>query len=167
MPPRLTMNSWKWFLLSFLGGGIVFWIPALVIPALDRNEQGDAVIVACPIILTLFYFGVLRFRKAERSGPSTAIFAICGMWMLALSMTTLAQWIRSQEGIGFEWWEVGYILLYSFMPLRIVELMMLGGDIVPLTLGTVALINFHVIFERDRWIVPPSLSKALRRSKAN
>lgn len=33
------MSSWKWFLLSLFGGGIAFWIPDVVIPALDRNEQ--------------------------------------------------------------------------------------------------------------------------------
>jgi hypothetical protein len=105
------MSSWKWFLLGFFGGGITFWIPDVVIAAFDHNEQGYAMTVACPATLIFFYVVMLRLRKAERSGPSTAIFAIPGMWVLALSFTTLAQWIRSDAGIGFEWREVGYLLL--------------------------------------------------------
>jgi hypothetical protein len=72
------MSSWKWFWLSLLGGGVAFWMPDVVIPALDPNEQGVAVTVLCPIVLILFYAAVLRLRRAERSGPSTAIFAIIG-----------------------------------------------------------------------------------------
>ena|SRR5690349_6479349 len=100
MPSRLAMSSWKWFLLSFFGGGIIFWIPDLVIPALDRTEQGGAVTFACPALLVVFYMILRRLRKPERLNPSVAIFAICGMWVFALSFTLLAQWIRSEEGLG-------------------------------------------------------------------
>jgi hypothetical protein len=79
------MSSSKWLLLSFFGGGIAFWISDLIIPAEDRNEQGYAVTVACPIVLILFYVAALRLRKRGRSGPATAIFAIFGTWILALS----------------------------------------------------------------------------------
>ncbi len=159
------MSSWKWFLVSFFGGATAFWIPDLVIPALDRNEQGYAVTVACPALLIVFYVVVLRLRKAERSGPSTAIFAVCGMWVLALSFTTLSQWIRSEAGIGFEWRELGYLLVYSFMPIRILEVMTLGGNIFALILGTLAMVNCHVIFERSRWIIPPFLLSAFHHAK--
>jgi len=161
------MSSWKWFGVSFFGGATAFWIPDLVIPALDRNEKGYAVTVACPALLIVFYAVVLWLRKAERSGPSTAIFAICGMWVLALSFTTLSQWIRSEAGIGFDWRELGYLLLYSFTPIRVLELVTLGGQIFALILGTLVMVNCRVIFERSRWIVPPSLSTAFRRSRAN
>jgi uncharacterized membrane protein len=59
----------------------------VVIPALDRNEQRGLVTFACPALLILFYVAVLRLRLAQRSGPSTAIFAVCGIWVLALSFT--------------------------------------------------------------------------------
>ncbi len=130
-----------------------------------RNEQGYAVTVACPALLIVFYVVVLRLRKAERSGPSTAIFAVCGMWVLALSFTTLSQWIRSEAGIGFEWRELGYLLVYSFMPIRILEVMTLGGNIFALILGTLAMVNCHVIFERSRWIIPPFLLSAFHHAK--
>jgi hypothetical protein len=73
------MSSWKWLLLSFFGGAVAFWISDLIIPAWDGNEQRGAVTIACPIVLMLFYAVVLRLRKAEQSGPSTATFAIGGM----------------------------------------------------------------------------------------
>src|SRR5437588_6968755 len=101
------MSSWKWFLLSFFGGGIAFWIPDLVIPALDRNEQGYARTVVCPALLILFYVIVLRLRKAQRSGPSTAICALCGMWLFAVPFVFLAQEIRSQGGLGIDG-DIGY-----------------------------------------------------------
>jgi len=66
MPSCLAMSSWKWFLLSFFGGGIVFWIPDLVIPALDRTEQRGAVTFACPALLVLCYMILRRLRKPER-----------------------------------------------------------------------------------------------------
>src|SRR5580765_9091492 len=117
MPPHPDMSSWKCFWLSFLGGGVAFWIPDVIIPALDRNEQGLAVTVACPSLLILFYVTLLRIRRPQRFGPSTAIFALCGTWILAPSFTLAAQWVRSQEGLGeFTWGDFGYLLLSSFLP---------------------------------------------------
>ena len=158
-------SPWKWFWLSFLGGGIAFWIPDLIVPALNRNEQGGAVTVACPAVLVLFYAVVLRFRKTERSGPSTAIFAICGMWILALLFVMLAQEIRAPGGGGLSWGQLGYLVVSSFLPTRIFELVALEGSIFALLLGTVAMIICHFVFERTRWIVPPSVWAALRRLK--
>jgi hypothetical protein len=158
-------SPWKWFWLSFLGGGIAFWIPDLIVPALNRNEQGGAVTVACPAVLVLFYAAVLRFRKTERSGPSTAIFAICGMWILALLFVMLAQEIRAPGGGGLSWGQLGYLVVSSFLPTRIFELVALEGSIFALLLGTVVMIICHCIFERTRWIVPPSVWAVLRRPK--
>src|SRR6266571_7823084 len=124
------MSSWRWVLLSFFGGGIAFWIPDIQIPALDRKEQGYAVTAACPIVLILFYGAVLRLRKGERSGPSTAIFAVCGIWVLALWFTFLAQRVRGGEGPGFGWDDFGYLLVSSFLPLRIVFFVTLEGSII-------------------------------------
>jgi hypothetical protein len=139
--PRLAMPSWKWFLLSFFGGGIVFWIPDLVIPALDRTEGGGVVTFACPALLVLFYIILRRLRKPERLGPSVAILTICGMWVLALSFTLMAQWIRSEAGLGrFSWGDIGYLLVSSFMPNRIFEFVTLEGSIVALLIGTAAMI---------------------------
>ena len=155
------MSSWKWFLLSLFGGGIAFWIPDVVIPALDRNEQRGLVTVACPALLILFYVAVLGLRKAERSGPSTAIFAVCGMWLLALSFTLLAQEVRAHGG-GYTWGDFGYVLVSSFLPMRIVEFVTLEGSIIALWIGTVTMVICHLAFERTRWIVPPSLWAAFK-----
>ncbi len=159
------MSSWKWFLLSFFGGGIAFWIPDLIIPALDRTEQRGAVTIACPIVLILFYSLLLRIRKGDRTGPSTAIFAILGMWVLALSFTELAQDIRSESFSGFSWGDLGFLVVSSFLPTRVFELVILEGSIVALLLGTVAMIVCHLLFEMERWIIPPSLWAVLRHSK--
>ncbi len=160
------MSSWKWFLLSFFGGGIAFWIPDLIIPALDRTEQGGAVTIACPIVLILFYSLLLGIRKGDRTGPSTAIFAILGMWVLALSFTMLAQEIRSEQGLGeFTWGDLGFLVVSSFLPTRVFVLVTLEGSIVALLLGTVAMIVCHLLFEMERWIIPPSLWAVLRHSK--
>src|SRR5438874_11481522 len=91
-----------------------FRIPDLVIPALNRTEGGGAVTFACPALLVVFYMILRRLRRPERLGPSVAIFAIGGMWVLALSFTLLAQWIRSEEGLGrFTWGDIGYLLVSS------------------------------------------------------
>ena len=142
------MSSWRCFLLSFLGGGIAFWIPSTLIPALNLKEQGYAVTAMCPIVLILFYVAVLRLRKGERSGPSTAMFAMFGTWVLALSFFLLAQRVRGGEWPGFGW--------------EIVLLVMLGGSIIALWLETVAMVICHLAFERTRWIVPPGLWAALK-----
>jgi hypothetical protein len=155
------VTSWKWFWVSFLGGGIAFWISDATIPALDPNEQGVAVTVACPIVLTLFYAAMLRLRRAERSGPSTAIFAMCGMWILALPFTLLAQEVRARGG-GYTWGDFGYVLVSSFLPMRIVEFVTLEGSIIALWIGTITMVICHLAFERTRWIVPPSLWGALK-----
>jgi hypothetical protein len=141
MPSRLPLPSWRWFFLSFFGGGIVFWIPHLVIPALDRTEGGGAVTFACPALLVLFYLILRRLKKPERLGPSIAIFALCGIWVFALSFTLMAQWIRSEQGLGpFSWGDIGYLVVSSFMPNRIFELVSLEGSIFALLIGTAAMI---------------------------
>ena len=155
------MSSWKWFLLSFFGCGIAFWVPDVIIPALDPKEQGYAVTAACPISLILFYVVVLGLRKNDRQGPSSAISAVCGIWVLALSFTLLAQRVRAGKGPEFGWGELGYVLVSSFLPSRIVLFTSLEGSIVALLLGTLAMVICHVAFERHRWIVPPRLLKAL------
>ncbi|MGA7186992.1 MAG: hypothetical protein WBY66_00700, partial [Candidatus Acidiferrales bacterium] len=139
-------------------------IPDVVIPAIDRKEQGEAVTIACPALLMLFYLAVLRLRKVERSGPSSAIFAICGMWVLALSFTMLAQTVRGNGFSGGEWtWgDFGYLLVSSFLPTRIVEFVMLEGSIVALLIGTVAMLICHIAFERSRWVVLPNLFSAVK-----
>lgn len=159
------MSSWKWFLFSFFGCAIAFWIPDIIIPALDRNEQGYAVTAACPILLILFYVVVLRLRRGDRLGPSTAISAVCGIWVLALSFTLLAQRIRGGKGPELGWGELGYLVVSSFLPSRIVVFTTLEGSILALLLGTVAMVICHLAFERPRWIVPPPLWKALYHPK--
>jgi hypothetical protein len=158
-------SPWKWFWLSFLGGGIAFWIPGLIVPALNRNEQGGAVTVACPAVLVLFYAAVLRFRKTEHSGPSTAIFAICGMWILGLLFVMLAQEIRAPGGGGLSWGQLGYLVVSSFLPTRIFELVALEGSIFALLIGTISMVACHLLYERTRWIIPPRLRAAFHRSK--
>jgi hypothetical protein len=159
------MSSLKWTLLSFFGCGIAFWTSDLIIAALDRNDQGGAAAILCPIGLIAAYFLVLRVRKSEPSGPSTAIFAIWGMWVLALSFVLLAQKIRSEKGIGFGWDELGYLLTSSFMPTRIFLFVGLEGSLIGLLLATVAMIICHFTLERTRWILPPSIWALLRHSK--
>jgi hypothetical protein len=161
------MSSWKWSLLSLLGAGIAFWIPDIVIPAMDRNEQGGAVTVACPFVLLLFYAILIRIRRAERTGPSTAIFAIFGMWILAPLFTMLAQTVRGNGFEGGAWSRADfrYLFISSFLPTRIFELVTLEGSIVAIWLGTVAMIICHFVFEQTRWVVPPTLWALLRRVK--
>jgi len=158
------MSSWKWFLLSFFGGGIAFWISDVVIPAFDPNEQRVAVTVACPLVLIVFYVAVMRLRRAERPGPSTAIFAICGMWVLALWFTLWAQSVRA-PGAPYTWSQLRYVLVSSFLPWRIAGFVALEGSLFALLIGTIAMIICHFAFEIDRWIVPPSLWAALHHSK--
>jgi hypothetical protein len=160
------MTSFKWFLLSFLGCGIAFWIPDLIVAAFDRASQGGVVTVASPITLMIAYLLLRHLRKNEGPGPSTAIFAICGMWILALSFVLLAQKIRSEKGLGgFNSGDWGYLLLSSFMPTRIFMFVGFEGSIFALLLGTVAMIICHFKFESARWIIPPSLRAALRHWK--
>lgn len=155
------MAASKWFLLSFFGGGIAFWVSDIIIPALDRNEQRGLVTIVCPIVLILFYVAVLRLRKADPTGPSTAIFAICGMWVLALSFIMLAQEIRAPGG-GWTWERFGYVLVSSFLPTRIALYVGFEGSLLALGIGTTAMIICHIAFERSRWIIPPALWAAFR-----
>jgi hypothetical protein len=161
------MSSWKWIWLSFLGGGTAFWISDVVIPALDPNEQGVAATVACPIVLIVFYTAMLRLRRADRSGPSTAIFALLGIWVLGEWFMMLAQTFRgSGFKAGFEWRELGYLLVSSFKPMEVHEMAALEGNLIALWLGTMAMLICHLAFELSRWIIPPSLWATLKPRRA-
>jgi hypothetical protein len=151
------MSSWKWFWVSFLGGGTAFWISDVIIAVVNKNEQGLGRTIACPVVLILFYVAMLRARRAERSGPSTAIFAICGMWILAIWFTLLAQEMRAHGGLGFTWGEVGYVFVSSFLPPRVHEFVALEGSILGLWAGTLLMVLCHLVFETERWIVPPGV----------
>lgn len=161
------MSPWKAFLISFFGCGIAFWISDVVIPVFDHSEQGYAVTAACPIVLILFYATVLRLRKGERSGPSTAVLAILGIWILALSFTMLAQTIRGNGFRGGHWsgGDFGYLLVSSFVPTRIFAFVTLEGSILAVGVGTIAMAICHLAFERARWIVPPSVWNIVKRGK--
>ena len=158
------MSSWSWFCLSLFGGGFAFWISDVIIPALDRNEQRVAVTIACPVILALFCLFILRLRKADPSGPSTAIFALIGVWVMAPWFTMLAQTVRgSGFRAGFEPKELFDLLFSSVLPTEIFEMATLEGTALALSLGTAAMIAFYLTLERSRWIVPPSVWAALKR----
>ncbi len=78
----------------------------------------------------------------------------------------LAQEIRSEQGLGeFTWGDLGFLVVSSFLPTRVFVLVTLEGSIVALLLGTVAMIVCHLLFEMERWIIPPSLWAVLRHSK--
>lgn len=157
------MSSWKWFWLSVLGGGIAFWIPDVIIPALNPNEQGMAVTIACPAALILFYAVMLRARRAERSGPSTAVFVIVGMWVLASVFMMLAQTARgSGFRAGFQWKDFGYLILSSLVPTQVFEMATLEGSLIALFAGTMLMVMCHMLFETARWVVPPGIWAALR-----
>jgi hypothetical protein len=53
----------------------------------------------------------------------------------------------------------------SFLPWRIAGFLALEGSIFALLIGTVAMVISHIVFERTRWIIPPSLWAALHHSK--
>jgi hypothetical protein len=165
------MSPAKWLWLSLLLGGTVFWIPDVVIPALAPNEQGGAITLACPTALIVFYALVLRCRRAERSGPSTAMFSLIGVWVLGQLFMMLAQTVRGSGFLaGYDWRsETGYLVVSSFVPTRIFEASALEGSEIALVLGTIAMIICHLIEERARWIIPPSLWAAVkvRHSKKN
>ncbi len=161
------MSSWKWFLLSFFGGGVALWITDVVVAAVKPNDQGYAVTIVSPAVLILFYLAVLRLRKADRSGPSTAIFAICGMWVFAILFIMLAQAVRDgfKSGIDGDVGYLAYLFVSSFIPTRIFWLVTFEGSIFALLIGTVAMLICHFAFERSRWIFPPNLWAALHHSR--
>jgi hypothetical protein len=131
---------------------------------MDPNEKGVAVTIACPIVLIVFYGFMLRLRKDRDSGPSIAIFAICGMWVLALWFALWAQEVRA-PGAPLTLSQLRYLLVSSFLPWRIAGFLALEGSIFALLIGTVAMVISHIVFERTRWIIPPSLWAALHHSK--
>lgn len=161
------MSSWKILVLSFFGCGIAFWVFDVIIPAFDPNEQGYVVTAVCPVVLILFYAVVQRIRRGAQSGPSTAVFAVFGMWILALSFTMLAQSVRGNgfRGGQWSWGDVGYLVVSSFIPTRVFNFVILEGSMLALVIGTVAMIACHLAFERSRWIVPPGLWAVLRHVK--
>lgn len=153
--------------VSFLGGATAFWISDVIVNDLDPNQQGYAVTVLCPVALGLFYALMLRLRKADRSGPSTAIFSVCGMWVLAIWFALLAQSIRGSgfreafTGVGDPRF-IGYLIVSSFLPSRIFLFITMEGNIIALLIGTIAMLTCHFAFESTRWVLPPRVLSVFR-----
>lgn len=159
------MSSWKWFLVSFLGGAAAFWAPDMLLKALylgpNTPTTDAALTVACPAAAVLFFAFVRRRRIPELGGPSTALFALVGFWLFALLFIMLA---RTFQGGGFrdapfEWRLIGFFVTSSLIPTRTFFFSMLDGSAGGLILGTAAMIICYFRFERRRWIIPPAVTR--------
>jgi hypothetical protein len=106
-----------------------------------------------------------EYQETFRLSPGFPLFAMCGIWILALSFTLLAQRIRGGSGGEFGLGDFGYIFVSSFVPTRIIEFLALEGSVLALAIGTAAMIVCQIKFERNRWIIPPGVWAVVRHAK--
>jgi len=98
------------------------------------------------------------------------MFSLIGVWVLGPLFMMLGQAVRSGGILAeFYWRDTGKLVLVGFLPTWTFEWSALEGSRIALVLGTIAMIICHLIEERARWIIPPSLWAAvkLRHSRKN
>ena len=138
-------------------GALGFWGSEIVLYAWTRHELDIRLqTVLLPVSLLVSYFIVWRMeRRKAGAGPSTAIFMLAGLWLLGttaimVGMTFLGAGLRNVGFVG----ALGSVLMGA-IPIYTFIAATYDGSLIALFIASVMMPILHVIFERDRWIIPP------------
>jgi hypothetical protein len=149
----------KWCYITLLLAPVVFWLPVLLWHLLYLGSYVPELeyAVLCPLALFTFYAVVIRKRKLERGGPSTAIYSLLGIWLLGLPLNLLPLAIR--DGLlGFpsesRWALIRYIAVSTVIPTRLFFFSILNGSAGGLVVATLTMIFCHFSLEQRRWVNP-------------
>lgn len=136
-------------------GALAFWLPEIILYTWTSHElSGKLVTFLLPSTLLFAYLVVLKFRPRRSVNPSAAIFMSLGVIFLGTLAMTIGATIR---GAGF--WEhpvsalLG-VLLGTLIPIYAFIAATYDGSLYALILVSILMPLFHLVFERQNWIIP-------------
>lgn len=162
-------NFWL-ALASVLISGITFWTPNVFL--LSRMKSMSSFFVeitfACPLALLVVYGVATWYRKkheGNHDGPSLALFALIGVWLIGPWLMGLAGTLAGGPGfhkisdyIPLLWMSLCPPLTFYFSSMQ--------GNVLALILVTVLMPVCHHRFEKGHWLIPPGWKRRIhfRRS---
>jgi hypothetical protein len=143
----------------FCVGAIAFWLPEILLYAVQRHELSVRLItLLLPCTLLIAYACILLMRPKREAQPSAAIFMLLGVWFLGiLAMAISATFL----GAGFVHASLSMVialLVESLIPIYAFIAATYDGSLGALIAVSVLMPLLHVLFERKNWIVPARTS---------
>jgi hypothetical protein len=153
------MTSIRAASISFFCGGISFWLADVALfVAFNRSDSMWVwMTIACPAMALLFYCWIFR-RREGAVGPSSALYQLLGIWMLAPCFMTVAAFLAPGSRPGLTVGELEFLVLATLFPIWTLPLSAMQGSGYGLILITLALLVFHIRNESHRWLIPPPLA---------
>jgi hypothetical protein len=118
--------------------------------------------IACPLLLlTIYGVAVWHRNKGEHAGPSLALFALIGIWLIGPWLMAAAG--KLAGGPGFHK-PSDYLpfLWMSLCPPLTLYLSAMQGSVLALIVATILMPLCHRWFEKGRWIVPPDWKRRIQ-----
>lgn len=156
------MKDVRFVLLNVILGGAFFWAPVVLLLSRPLESKGGFIMVTftCPLALVGFYSVALSRRRGRSGGPSSALFALLGVWVIGPWFMALAGTLAGGPGLHNV---TDYIplLLMSVCPPLTLYLSFMQGNAFALILATILMLVCHRVFERGRWLIPPGWKRRL------
>jgi hypothetical protein len=157
---EIGMTSVRAASISFSCGALSFWLAdvALFVAFNSPDSRWPWMTIACPTMALLFYRGIFRRRKGDAAGPSSALYQLLGIWMLAPCFMTVAAFLAPGSRPALTIGELKFLVLATLFPIWTLPASAMQGSGYGLVLITIALLTFHIRNESHRWLIPSPLA---------
>jgi len=157
---EIDMTSVRAASISFFCGAMSFWLAdvALFVAFNSPDSRWPWMTIACPPMALLFYRWIFRRRKVDTVGPSSALYQLLGIWMLAPWFMTVAAFLAPGSRPGLTIGELKFLVLITLFPIWTLPASAMQGSGYGLVLITIGLLILHFWKESHRWLIPPPLA---------
>ncbi len=158
-----AMKDFLLALTSLITGGLAFWIPENIL--LRRVTSGSAWLPASfvgPIVLLSVYLLIVRYRRSKGVGPSSALFAIVGVWSTAPWLMLLGASLQTPKIFqSMRFVDYAYLCLMSVCPPLTLWTSAMDGTAYGLIFATIMMPVCHLLLEKERWLIPPGARRRI------
>lgn len=146
--------------LYVLLGAVAFWLPDILLSAYRANSL--LLFTVVPTFGFLAVYHIAKDLRPSTSKPSTAIFMMIGVWLLA-STAMMISASFSKGGFAQGIVDTLGVVVLGLIPPYTLIMTAYDGSLLALLITTCLAVGAHFLFELDHWIVPPSLRTRLKR----
>jgi hypothetical protein len=145
----------------FLLGALAFWLPELILYAWTRHGlNGKLVTFLLPSCLLVTYLLVSVLRPKGIAKPSASIFMALGVLFLGTFALALGATLRGAGFLENPGSTLLGVLLGTVIPIYAFIAATYDGSLYALVSVSLLMPIFHLVFERQNWIIPPKRTAA-------
>lgn len=163
------MKSGLFAIASLIVGGLAFWIPEIVLLHSITSESAwlPASFVG-PTVLLALYLVAVRCRRNISAGPSSALFAIAGVWATAPWLMLVGASVQTPGMFhNMRFIDYAYLCLMSIFPPLTLWTSAMDGSAYGLILVTILMPICHVLLEKQRWLIPPGSRRFMHLNRSH